>query len=299
MKDLTVKILIGIPGSGKSTWSSDFVQKNSGWIRVGRDDFRFMFKNQGFCENKVEGFITDVVNKTILDALARGFNVIIDNTNLKESYINDFIKLVINIAKVEFMIFDISLDKAIERDKNRERTVGEEVINRMYKSYKILVDSFDTSTRPKTIKKYINPKLDPNKENVILCDIDGTLAHMNGKRGPFDWNKVDRDDLDEIVAERLRKHNKLGEKVILVSGRDESSRKLTEEWLSFYEIPYHSLLMRPKDDWRKDTLIKKEIYENHIKPNYNTLFVYDDRDSVCAMWRSIGVKVFQVEPGNF
>jgi len=299
MKDLTVKILIGIPGSGKSTWALEYVKENPSWIRVGRDDFRYMFKNQGFCENKLEQMISDIQNKVILEALSKGFNVIIDNTNVRETYINDFIKLVQHVAKVEFMVFDISLEKAIERDSKRERTVGLEVIEKMFNNYKVLMDSFDPSTRPRVVKKYKNPILDPNKENVILCDIDGTLAHMNGKRGPFDWNKVGNDDVDEIVADRLRKHLLLGEKVILVTGRDESCREITEEWLKFHNIPYSEMYMRPKDDYRRDNIIKKEILDNNIRNKYNVLFVYDDRNQVVSMWRENGVKVFQVEEGNF
>ena len=58
------------------------------------------------------------------------------------------------------------------------------------------------------------------------------------------------------------------------------------------------MFMRPKDDYRKDSLVKKEIYNNELS-KYNVLFVYDDRNQVVDMWRELGVKVFQVEPGNF
>jgi hypothetical protein len=57
--------------------------------------------------------------------------------------------------------------------------------------------------------------------------------------------------------------------------------------------------MRKADDYRKDSIIKKEIYDNDIFPRYNVLFVYDDRNQVVEMWRGLGVKVFQVELGNF
>ena len=40
-----VLILIGIPGSGKSTWSTEFVKENKDWVRINRDDFRFMFNS--------------------------------------------------------------------------------------------------------------------------------------------------------------------------------------------------------------------------------------------------------------
>ena len=298
MKKLKVKILIGIPASGKSTWSEDFVCKNSDWVRVCRDDFRAMLKSQPVCEPKIESLINTLQDNVILDSLSRGLNVMIDNTNLKVSYIEHFCELVKHHASVEFQVFDISLSKAIERNSNRDKKVSEDVIKKMFKEYQILVDSFDPSTRSQARKIYKNPIFNKDKEDAIICDIDGTLAHMNAKRGPFDWNKVDRDDVDIIVADRLRKHRKLGEKVIIVTGRDESCRELTKEWLDFYDIPFDEMFMRPENDYRKDSIIKKEIYDNELN-KYNVLFVYDDRNQVVDMWRGLGVKVFQVEPGNF
>jgi predicted kinase len=58
---LEVLVLIGIPGSGKSTWAKDFVSNNSDWIRVNRDDFRDMLKTSQTCENKIEDMITGLV----------------------------------------------------------------------------------------------------------------------------------------------------------------------------------------------------------------------------------------------
>ncbi len=298
MKKLKVKILIGIPNSGKSTWALNHVLRNPEWIRVNRDDFRVMLKNQYVCEPKIENLINDIQDTVILNSLSKGLNVIIDNTNLKASHINHIIELVKHSATVEFQIFDISINKAIERDNSRDKKVGEDYIKKVFKQYQILIDSFDTSTRPQIKKIYKNPILDVNKTDVILSDIDGTLAHMNGKRGPFDWDKVDRDDEDIIITDRLRKHKQAGEKIIIVTGRDESCRQLTIDWLNFYNVPFDELYMRPANDFRKDSIIKSEIY-NIIKEKHNVLFVYDDRNQVVNMWRKLGVKCFQVEDGNF
>jgi len=298
-KKLIVKILIGIPCSGKSTWSEDYVKKNSSWARVNRDDFRFMLKDAAMCEPKVENLISDLVDNAIMTLLNKNMNVIVDATNLKASYINHFIDLVRTTADVEFQIFDISIKKAMERMANRDRKVPLDVVERMFEQYKILMDSFDFTTRRKQPRIYRNPVFDPNKESVILSDLDGTLFQMNGKRGPFDWKRVYVDDLDEIVAERIRMHHKMGEKVILVSGRDGSCRKETEEALALHEIPYFELHMRPANDFRKDNIIKQEILDREIKPRFNVKFVYDDRDQVVKMWRANGIKCFQVQEGLF
>jgi len=298
MKKLQVKILIGVPASGKSTWSLDFVRRNPDWVRVSRDDFRFMLKDQPICEPKIESLINTIQDSVILDSLAKGLNVIIDNTNLKKSYIEHFSELVEPYASVEFQVFDISLKKALERDEAREKKVGKEVLERMFKQYEILVDSFDPSGRPMKRKIYKNPILDPKLPNAVIFDMDGTLSHMVN-RGPFDWDKVYRDDLDIIVARQLEMHKNNGDKILIVSGRDSSCKKETSEWLEMYGLGFDDIFMRKEGDYRKDSIIKEEIYLNHIKGKYNILIAYDDRNQVVDKWRELGIKCFQVNPGNF
>lgn len=186
MKDLKVKFLIGIPASGKSYWSKDYVGKNPDWVRVNRDDFRFMLKDMPVCEMKVENLITKMVGDSIVNALMSKFNVIVDNTNLKAKYLTPLIELVKPYADIDFQIFDISIEKAIERDNKRDKKVGSEVIKRMYNDYRILLDTFDFSHIRKRQKVYPTHKFTPGLPYCAVFDIDGTLAHMNGKRGPFD-----------------------------------------------------------------------------------------------------------------
>jgi hypothetical protein len=121
---------------------------------------------------------------------------------------------------------------------------------------------------------------------------------MNGHRGPFDWSKVDRDDYDLAVVATLRKLSQT-DKIILLSGRDEEAREKTLEWLEFYMIPFDALYMRPKGDFRKDTIIKKELYNQHLKDKFNVIAVFDDRTSVVQMWRKLGLKCFEVEHHDF
>ena len=297
-KNKVVKMLIGVPASGKSTWAAEYVSKHADWVKVGRDDFRFMLKNLPICEPNIEDLITKLQINVISEALDKGLNVIVDNTNLKETYINAIHDAIKTKADMEFLVFDISLEKALERDSKRTKSVGKNILEKMHKQYEIFISGFDSSTRPMMKNVYSNPVFNNKLSNIIICDIDGTLAHMNNKRGPFDWKEVYKDDLDEIIAERLRRHKMLGEKVYIVTGRDESCRKETEEWLALHDIPYEKLLMRKANDFRKDNVIKKEIYDTHIKDQFNVEFVYDDRDQVVKMWRELGIKVFQVEIGR-
>lgn len=298
MKKLKILILIGIPGSGKSTWAKEFVRSNESWTRVCRDDFREMLKNSGVVENKVENIINELVDATIEQSLLKKMNVIIDNTNLKVKYINDIIEKFKYSADIDYRVFDISLDKAIERNNNRTKNVGKPMLVKMNAEYKILMDSFNFQPVKKIERRpVVQPDFNSKLQDAVIFDIDGTLAHM-GRRGPFDWMQVYKDDVNEIVAEQLEFHKSKGRKVFVVTGRDEVCREVTSDWLELHGIEFDEMFMRPKDDYRKDTLIKREIYENEIVGKYNLLCVYDDRLQVLDMWYDEGIFTFNVNQGN-
>jgi len=169
----------------------------------------------------------------------------------------------------------------------------------MYKNYKDLVDGFSYSDQKQKTYIYKDPVMIAGLPSIVIFDIDGTLSHVNGKRGYFDWHRVDRDDLDQIVYKAWARHHTNGDRIFIISGRSEEARPKTEEWLEFYGITYDTLLMRKPDDFRKDSIVKAEIYNHYIKGKYNVEVIYDDRQQVVDMWRSLGLKVFQVSKGEF
>ena len=268
-------------------------------LTVSRDSFRLMLKNEYCCDNKIEMLINELVDETIYYALSKKLNVLIDNTNLKQKYIDHFINKFKYHADIEYQIFDISLDKAIERDKLRQTTVGEAVIKRMYEDYKVLMDSFDFSFINKVNESHFKPiKYNGDLNDCVIFDLDGTLALMNGKRNAFDYKNVYKDDINIIVKEQIDFHQSKGRKIIILSGRDEVSMDLTKEWLELHEVYYDEIYMRKKDDYRKDNVVKKEIYENNIKDKYNVLAVYEDRHQVLKFWFEEGIFTYNVNQGN-
>lgn len=112
------------------------------------------------------------------------------------------------------------------------------------------------------------------------------------------WKRVGEDEVDEKVAEVLDAL-KLKHKILIVSGRDAVCMDETREWLEKHDIHFDDLIMRLQGDKRSDTEVKKEIYEKSIKGKYNVLGVFDDRDSVVQLWRSLGLKCYQCEYGGF
>ena len=150
------------------------------------------------------------------------------------------------------------------------------------------------------------------KQEVVIFDIDGTLANCDHRRGWVDgtngeknWDeffkRMSDDDPITPTFDFLLMLLRLNISFIFVTGRPEKYREQTFKWLGKY-CPYilgRLLLMRKNDDFRSDTEVKKEIYEKCIKPHFKVKLVLDDRDSVVEMWRSLGLTCWQVAKGNF
>lgn len=301
MKNLKVVICCGIAASGKSTWAKQFVKDNPSWIRVNRDDIREMIKSNFVLNSKGEDYVTVIQSEMIDSALMMNYNVIVDNTNLKVEYIEAICEQVKYKADVEFKFFPIELKEALKRNWKRDRIVPDDIINRMYDQYLNLVknEKIDlVNIRKKQTQMFKNPVYNGLPEAIIV-DIDGTIAHMNGKRSPYDMDQVFWDDCDFVVREHIQYHSSKGRKIIFVSGRDDISYELTERWLKSFDIPYDYLFMRNTGDERKDSFVKEDIFNTHIKDIYSVFTVFDDRQQVVDMWRKLGLKCFQVQAGKF
>jgi hypothetical protein len=45
--------------------------------------------------------------------------------------------------------------------------------------------------------------------------------------------------------------------------------------------------------------VKLELFDRHVRGAFDVQGVFDDRNRVVEMWRSIGLKCFHVQEGNF
>lgn len=134
------------------------------------------------------------------------------------------------------------------------------------------------------------------KADAFIFDLDGTLAE-HVERGPFDEHKVLTDAVIEPVA-RVLHSLKRDYQIIFVSGRTDGCKEDTVKWIGS-KLGIHDpvIFMRKKGDQRKDSIIKKEIYETHIYPDYNIIGVFDDRLQVCRMLYDEGIFCFNVNQG--
>lgn len=283
-------VLKGLPASGKSTYARTLVEQ--GFVRTNKDTIREELFGEAY-KRKDEKKVVKERNRQVIEALEQGKDVVVDDTNLNPMHIKDLLSIAKQydaIFEVDDSFLDVPLEECIERDSRRENKarVGEQVIRRMFHEF---------VHKSRTALRY-----DANLPMAIICDIDGTLAHMNGKRSPYDYKKVQGDEVDAAVAHVLDAVKMMDyAKIFIFSGRDDICRPETEEWLERNDIEYDALYMRRHDHLDdkggqvKDTLVKQEMLEKYIVGKYNVLFVLDDRPIVCRMWRDVyGLRVLQV-----
>lgn len=137
------------------------------------------------------------------------------------------------------------------------------------------------------------------KPQAVMVDIDGTVA-LRGDRSPFDESRVGEDLPNVAVIRVVRLMQTAGYRVLFCSGRTDACRDATVAWLDRHVgVPYEALHMRTVGDFRKDSVVKLEIFDRHIRHSYQVVAVFDDRDQVVKAWRGIGLPVFQVAEGDF
>ena len=310
-QELVVLILRGLPASGKSTFARKLVDENKGsWKRLNKDELRAMLDNsQHSIPN--EKFVERVRDMMLIEALKEGKNAVIDDTNLSErpverirQVVGKYAKEAKQAIKIEFATMETSLEECLARDEVREKKVGRDVIMQMYNQHIAKNnENLPTSFRQKRVEtKNRGPHYQSQDDTLppaIICDLDGTLAIIHD-RSPFDAVRCETDLLNEPIAEIVKTYQQLGVKIILMSGREEAARRPTINWLAYNKIPYDALFMRATGDARKDAIVKKELFEAHVKGQFYIKFVLDDRNQVIDLWRlELGLPCLQVNYGDF
>jgi predicted kinase len=306
-----ILILRGLPASGKSTFARQLLQDNIGsWKRLNKDELRAMLDNSVHSGSN-EKFVERVRDMMLVEALKEGKNVIIDDTNLSEKPIERIREVVKQYSKqtgqsvtIEFKLLDTPLEECIRRDENREKKVGREVIMQFYNQH--FLRKTDNYFPDFQIKKSLLENRVPHYRvqddtlpPAIICDLDGTLAIIHN-RSPYDAKSCETDLLNEPIAEILKTYHQKGTKIILMSGREDNAKQQTINWLHYNRIQYDALYMRKAGDSRKDAVVKKELFEQHINDPFFVAFVLDDRNQVVDLWRNeLGLACLQVNYGDF
>jgi len=289
-----ITLMIGIAGSGKSTAAAEKLKEHPKTLIVSRDHLRESFKDPNYYQSPLliprENLITEMEHAQIHAAAAARFHVIVDDTNLSYRVIKGIMERH-SSATFEYRTMDTPVDVAIQRCAERERKVSAEVVRMQAEKLEMLrpklAELFETRT-PTPIRN------DPSLPSAIIVDIDGTLAHMTG-RNAYDYTRVEEDTVDLTVRMVMAA---LPHVKILCSGRGEEAREGTERWLAAHNVEYAELHMRPRDDFRPDTIVKEEMWRA-LTERYHIEFMLDDRQCVVDHGRRLGFKVWQVQEGNF
>lgn len=139
MTSPTVTILRGIPGSGKSTWAKEQVRLGKGKVkRINRDDLRAMIDDSVF-SRKSEGHINTIRNIVLSYYIEAGCDVIVDDTNVKTSYVKELVEFVKRLrpnSEVRVKLFNTPLETCLERNAKRtgRARVPEDIVRKFYKS---------------------------------------------------------------------------------------------------------------------------------------------------------------------
>jgi len=120
--------MMGLPGSGKTTWAKEKAEE-TGAIIIGRDDIRHMLKHSHSYDSseKNQKYVWDVSQFMIKEALQRGFDVILDQMSLtKISRIEtlDLIREYAPMAKVT-LVWCSEDRQNVDRRMNSEMAWGD------------------------------------------------------------------------------------------------------------------------------------------------------------------------------
>lgn len=170
-------LTIGISGSGKSTWAHE-MSKEKGWVVVSRDKIRELLF--GYTEDNVSEYyeaadfrerehkVSEFLFRNVKHLLDSGNTVIVDATHLKEKYLLQYAVL---SYPIWHKVFDVDVDVAIQRDVNRRRKMGEDVIRKQWMQFKSLLGS---------------TKLQTEEPRVFFAS-DTHYNHRNICRGTSSW----------------------------------------------------------------------------------------------------------------
>lgn len=145
-------VMVGLPGSGKSTIIKNWL-KNYSLKIFSSDNYRKIICGDESCQTRNQEVFTQLY-KDLKESLKNGCNCVFDATNTTRKMRAKIFNQIQGIENVKVIAYVMKtpIQTCIERDKNRERKVGEDVIYKFLKGYEfpqkfegfsnIIIDSF-------------------------------------------------------------------------------------------------------------------------------------------------------------
>jgi predicted kinase len=300
-------IFRGLPGSGKSTEAQRLVQTllsvGITAINIDRDMFRLASGFGVAPAGSFEETISNTQRAVIENGLLQNWNVVESSTNLNAKFLKELVKLGANCgAEIEIRDVETPLEVCVERDENRRLAGGHFLGEQELRAFaKRVMPKGKFPPKPKLPEAvsgtlYVAPI---DKPDAIIVDVDGTIAEVDG-RSPYDYTLVSTDRPKQWVIDLVEGAARNGEIIIVMSGRDSMCRQDTLDWIRKHtNVTDFKLYMRAEGDERMDAIVKLELFNEHIRHNYNVKYCVDDRAQVIRMYRSIGLNVLDVAGHTF
>lgn len=295
MKQLVV--LVGPPGSGKSTFAMELVQK-LGYVYVNQD-------SQGKEEHLA------VFNLALMENL----NIVVDRMNFNKvqraRYLNEAKKegYETNIIVIH-QPYQVCLERCLARQNHetiKDEKSARSALQTFFTKYERPTEDEASTVEFKYSAELSNPLVRPL---AVICDLDGTLCNINHRlhfvkgEGKKNWKAFFdniADDQPNYWCWHLVHNMKNSFQIVYASGRPDNYKKVTEAWLEAQHINIHNghLYMRNRNDNRQDYIVKEIILDFEILTRFKPLFFIDDRKQVVDMYRSRGFTVLQCAKGEF
>jgi predicted kinase len=125
-------MLVGVPGSGKSTYAEKMA--NEFTKHISSDAIRKEIYGDESCQDD-PGRVFNIMHERTLYALRNGYDVIYDATNITRKSRLSILKQLPAYVEKKCVIVWVPIDYCIKRDTERDRTVGKEVIYKMLQRF--------------------------------------------------------------------------------------------------------------------------------------------------------------------
>lgn len=212
-----IVILRGVSGSGKSTYAQKLAAEEDYQI-VSRDAMRLELLGadglEKYFEHGMDHFLEEYITiketRKLVGFIRKGYNVVIDNTHVKPSYVQSLVNLFsdLDVCPADVSILEFIVDEATARercDQRDKKPISDAVLQRQFKEFKPGMEIHDFITyedetlkwvtkavnkrgdkildEPYVGKKWYVPDFvtepaihDGRKPLAVICDLDGTSA---------------------------------------------------------------------------------------------------------------------------